>query len=160
MQNGNAAYAIGVRLIKAETDLFTMLSESLQAFNHQIAASSELQAKLNAVNSPIDFLTLAKTAGYDLTPQDFQTLVQQAHQQWIERLDPQTSQFFSQVHGDQHLNDQLKNCQSSADAIALAHQCGIELSVDDLQQAAAIAESIVGFSFEKRWFRQLGLIQN
>jgi predicted ribosomally synthesized peptide with nif11-like leader len=135
-----------------------MLSESLQAFNNKLAASSELRDRLNAVNSPIDVLALAKIEGCELTPQDFQTFVQQAYQQWIERLDPQMSQFFSQVHGDKDLNAQLKNCQSSADAIALAQQCGIEISEDSLRQAAAIAESIAGFSFEKLWFRQLGLI--
>jgi hypothetical protein len=29
---------------------------------------------------------------------------------------------------------------------------------DDLQQAALVAETIPGFSFEKLWFRGLGLI--
>jgi len=134
-----------------------MLSESLQAFNDKVAASSELRAKLNALNSPIDFLALAKGEGCDLTPQDFQTLAQQAYQQWIKQLDPKISLLFSQIHSDKDLNNQLKNCKSNADAIALAQQCGFELSEDDLRQAAVIAESIAGFSFEKLWFRQLGL---
>lgn len=72
-----------------------MLSESLQAFNDKVAVSSELRAKLNALNSPIDFLALAKGEGCDLTPQDFQTLAQQAYQQWIKQLDPKISLLFS-----------------------------------------------------------------
>jgi hypothetical protein len=134
-----------------------MVSESLQAFNERVAASAEVQARLNAVTSVIDVLTIAKSEGYELTPTDLQTLVQQAYQQWLERLDPKISQFFTQVHDNKDLNSQLKSCQSSAAALALAHQCGIEVSEDDLKQAALIAESIVGFSFEKLWFRQLGM---
>jgi predicted ribosomally synthesized peptide with nif11-like leader len=134
-----------------------MSPESLQAFHDKVAASSEIRTKLDAVTSPIDFLAFAKAEGYDLTIQDVQMLAEQAYQQWIERLDLKTSQFFRQVHDDKALNDQLKHCQSSMEAIALAHQCDIALSEDDLRQAAAIAESIVGFSFEKLWFRQLGI---
>ncbi|NJM27688.1 MAG: Nif11 family protein [Pseudanabaena sp. RU_4_16] len=66
---------------------------------------------------------------------------------------------FSQVRSEKELDNQLKACQSSTDAIALAQQCGVTLSEDDLQQAAMIAETIPGFSFEKLWFRGVGLIK-
>jgi hypothetical protein len=47
---------------------------------------------------------------------------------------------------------------SPAEAIALAQQCGIYLTEDDLKQAAIAAESVNGFSFEKLWFRRLKLL--
>jgi hypothetical protein len=33
------------------------------------------------------------------------------------------------------------------------------LTEDDLKQAAIVAESINGFSFEKLWIRRLGLLE-
>jgi predicted ribosomally synthesized peptide with nif11-like leader len=135
-----------------------MLSESVQAFNQKVAASPELQTQLRAVTSPMDFLALAKAEGLDLTGQDFQTIVQQAYQQWIGQLDPKLSGFFSQVRNDKKLDLRLKTCRSITDVIALAQECGVNLSVDELQQAATVAEAIAGFSFEKLWFRGLGSI--
>jgi predicted ribosomally synthesized peptide with nif11-like leader len=135
-----------------------MLSNSVQAFNDKVAASPALQTKLRAITSPLDFLALAKSEGLDLTGQDFQILVQQAYQQWIEQLDPKMSGFFSQIHEQKELDDRLKVCQSSHDVIVLAQECGVKLSEDDLKQAAIVAEGIPGFSFEKLWFRGLGLI--
>jgi predicted ribosomally synthesized peptide with nif11-like leader len=135
-----------------------MLSESVQAFNERVAASPELQAKLRAITSPMDFLSLAKSEGLDLSGQDFQNMVQQAYQQWCETLVPHTSDFFRRVHNDKALDDKLKNCRSSNDVITLAQDCSIQLSEDDLQQAAVLAEAIPGFSFEKLWFRGLGLL--
>jgi predicted ribosomally synthesized peptide with nif11-like leader len=135
-----------------------MLSESIEAFNDKVAADPTLQTKLRALTSPLEFLALAKSEGLDLTGQDFQILVQQAYQQWIDQLDPKMSVFFSQIHEQKELDDKLKACRSSHDVIALAQACGIKLTDDDLQQAAIMAESISGFSFEKLWFRGLGLI--
>jgi predicted ribosomally synthesized peptide with nif11-like leader len=136
-----------------------MLSNSVQAFNDKVAADPALQTKLRAITSPVDFLALAKSEGLDLTDQDFQVLVQQAYQQWIEKLEPKMSSFFSHVHDRKELDDRLKVCQSSRDVIELAQECGVMVSEDDdLQQAALVAETIPGFSFEKLWFRGLGLI--
>jgi predicted ribosomally synthesized peptide with nif11-like leader len=135
-----------------------MLSKSIQAFNDKVAADPALQTKLRALTSPLEFLTLAKSEGLDLTGEDFQILVQQAYQQWIDRLDPKMSGFFSQVHEQKELDDRLKVCRSSHDVIELAQECGVILVEDDLQQAALVAETIPGFSFEKLWFRGLGLI--
>jgi predicted ribosomally synthesized peptide with nif11-like leader len=135
-----------------------MLSKSIQIFNDKVAADSQLQSKLRSITSPLDFLALAKSEGLDLTGQDFQILVQQAYQQWIGQLDPKMSGFFSQIHENKELDDRLKVCQSSHDVIVLAQECGVKLSEDDLQRAAMVAETIPGFSFEKLWFRGLGLI--
>jgi predicted ribosomally synthesized peptide with nif11-like leader len=135
-----------------------MLSNSVQAFNDKVAADPALQTKLRAITSPVDFLALAKSEGLNLTGQDFQVLVQQAYQQWIGQLDPKLSSFFSHVHDRKELDDRLKVCQSSRDVIELAQECGVMVSEDDLQQAALVAETIPGFSFEKLWFRGLGLI--
>jgi hypothetical protein len=84
--------------------------------------------------------------------------VQKAYHQWIEQLDPKMSGFFSQIHGQKELDDRLKVCRSSYEVIILAQECGVKVSEDDLQRAAMVAESIPGFSFEKLWFRGLGLI--
>jgi predicted ribosomally synthesized peptide with nif11-like leader len=135
-----------------------MLSKSIQAFNDKLAADSALQTKFRALTSPLEFLALAKSEGLDLTGQDFQTLVQQAYQQWIDRLDPKMSAFFSQIHEKRELDDKLKACRSSHDVIILAQAYGVKLSGDDLQRSAMVAENIPGFSFEKVWFRGLGLI--
>jgi predicted ribosomally synthesized peptide with nif11-like leader len=158
MLAGNAT--IGWQLVVAlgAEDCVEMSSESVRAFNDRVAASPELQAQLGAVTSPLDFLALAKAEGFDLGIQDFQMVVQQAYQQWLDRLSPTVSKFFSQVRNEKELDDRLKICQSSAEAIALAQQCGVELSAEDLQQAATVAASIPGFSFEKLWFRRLGLM--
>jgi Nif11 domain len=135
-----------------------MLSKSVQDFNDRVAASLELQTKLRAITSPMDFLSLAKAEGLDLNGQDFQSMVQQAYQQWCETLNPKMSDFFRRVHNDKELDDKLKTCRSSNDVIALAQDCSIQLSSDELQQAAVLAEAIPGFSFEKLWFRGLGFI--
>jgi predicted ribosomally synthesized peptide with nif11-like leader len=132
-----------------------MRSESVLTFNERLAASPELQLQLEVVSSPSDFLALAKSAGFDLSGEDFQMMVQQAYQQWLAQLDPKLREFFSQVRNTKELDDRLKYCRSSTDAIALARECGIELSAEDLNQAALVAESIPGFSFEKLWFRGL-----
>ena len=119
-----------------------MLSKSIQAFNDRVAADPQLQIEIRSITSPMDFLALAKIEGLDLTGEDFQILVQQAYQQWIEKLDPKMSGFFSQIHGEKELDDRLKVCQSSHDVIELAQECGVKLSEDELQRAAIMAETI------------------
>lgn len=156
---GNATIRLRLVISLYTEDCVDMLSESVRVFNDRVATSPELQTKLRAVTSPLDFLALAKAEGVDLSGQDFQMVVQQAYQQWIDRLDPKMSGFFSQVRSNKELDDRLKVCQSIADVIALGQQCGVDLSEDDLQQAATVAESIPGFSFEKLLFRRLGSIE-
>jgi predicted ribosomally synthesized peptide with nif11-like leader len=135
-----------------------MLFNSVQAFNDKVVADPALQTKLRAITSPVDFLAFAKSEGLDLSGQDFQILAQQAYQQWIGQLDPKMSSFFSQLHKQKELDDKFKICQSSHDVIELAQECGVKLAEDELKQAAMVAETIPGFSFEKLWFRGLGLI--
>jgi predicted ribosomally synthesized peptide with nif11-like leader len=135
-----------------------MLPNSVQAFNDRVAASPALQTQIRAITSPMEFLALAKAEGCDLSGQDFQMMVQQAYQQWCETLDPKMSDFFRRVRNEKALDDQLKGCRSVDEAIALAQQCGIQLSAEELQQAALLAAAIPSFSFEKLWFRGLGLL--
>ncbi len=136
-----------------------MSTETVQAFHDRVAASPELQTKLNAITSAPAFLALAQAEGFDFTGHDFQLIAQQSYQQWIERLDPRISAFFSQVRNTAELDKQLTACRLLTDVRALAQRCGVELSEDDLSQAAMAAAAIPGFSFEKLWFKGLGLIE-
>ena len=68
------------------------------------------------------------------------------------------SRSFSKMHETKALGDRLKTCGSVAEVIALGRGCSFELSEDDLDRAAAAAEAVPGFSFEKLWFRGLGII--
>ena len=86
-------------------------------------------------------------------------MAQQAYRQWLDSLDLKLSAFFRQVHETQALDDRLKTCRSVAEVIALGQACGFELSEQDLDRAAAAAEAVPGFSFEKLWFRGLGIIR-
>jgi Nif11 domain len=60
--------------------------------------------------------------------------------------------FNDRVAADPALQTKLRAITSPLEFLALAK------SEDDLQQAAVVAETIPGFSFEKLWFRGLGLI--
>lgn len=77
---------------------------------------------------------------------------------WVITLDPHVRSFFDRAQQSPELNDKLKQCQSPAATIDLATRYGFELSERDLQQAAIAATAIPGFSFEKLWFRNLGLL--
>ena len=136
-----------------------MLPNAIQAFNDKVATSPELQAKLSAITSPVDFLTLAKEQGFELTGQELKEMAQQAYQQWLNTLDLKLGAFFRQMHETKALDDRLKICRSVAEVIALGQECGFKLSEDDLHRAAAAAEALPGFSFEKLWFRGLGIIR-
>jgi predicted ribosomally synthesized peptide with nif11-like leader len=131
---------------------------SWQAFNAKVAESLELREKLKSITSPVELFGLAKEQGLELTGEDLQAIAQNAYQQWLSSLEGQVRAFFAKVHTDPELNQQLKQCQTTADAIALAKACAIELTTADLSQAAIAAEAVAGFSFEKLWFKKLGLI--
>lgn len=132
-----------------------MSAESVQAFMAKVASSPELQAQLRAARSPQDCLMMADAAGFELTGQDLSALAQQAYHQWLERLEPKLREFFTQVRHTPDLDRQLKACQSSAEVIALGQQCAVVLSKAELQRAAAAANAVPGFSFEKLWFQGL-----
>ncbi|MBW4552896.1 MAG: Nif11-like leader peptide family natural product precursor [Aphanocapsa sp. GSE-SYN-MK-11-07L] len=130
---------------------------SWQTFNAKLAESPELQARLEAISSPVELFALAKTEGDELTAEDMQAIAQNAYQEWLASLEGQVRDFFTTAQTDPALNQQLKQCSTPAAAIALAKTCDLELTEADLRQAAAAAGAIAGFSFEKLWFRQLGL---
>ncbi len=88
---------------------------------------------------------------------DLQEIARTAYQQWIVLLDGQTRTFFEQADVLPDLNQKLKQCQSPDAAIDVAREYGFELTIADLQQAATAAQTIPGFSFEKLWFKNLGL---
>ena len=134
------------------------LSEAAQTFNERVAADLELQQKLQKLQSPMEFLALAKAEGVELTPQDFGAIAQSAYQQWVSTLDPKVGQFFQTIHENEALDERLKTCRQPAQVIVLAQECGTQLCEQDLQQAASAAKAVPGFSFEKLWFRRLGLL--
>ncbi len=134
-----------------------MSSRSLEEFNAKIAASAELQERVRTVQSPFELITLAQEQGLELTRDDLQEIARTAYQQWIILLDGQTRAFFEQADLLPDLNQKLKQCQSPEAAIDLAREYGFDLTISDLQQAAAAAQTIAGFSFEKLWFKNLGL---
>lgn len=134
-----------------------MSSRSLASFNARIAESAELQERLNSIQSPGELMALAQEQGLELTPEDFREIAQAAFQQWITLLDATTRAFFEQAQSLPELNQKLKQCQSPETAIDLAREHGFELTITDLQQAAIVARTIPGFSFEKLWFKKLGI---
>ncbi len=134
-----------------------MSSRSLQELNARIAESAELQERIRAIQSPFELITLAQEQGLELTREDLQEIVRTAYQQWIVLLNGSTRAFFEQADLLPDLNQKLKQCQSPEAAIALASEYGFELTIADLQQAAIAAQTIPGFSFEKLWFKKLGL---
>lgn len=135
-----------------------MLSQAAQSFNAAVAASPELQMRLNSIQFPFELLTLAQEQGFELTEADLQAIAQTAYQQWLLGLNVQTRPFFAHVQADATINQKLKQCESVTAAVTLADECGFRLSITDLQQAAEVAKAIPGFSFEKLWFRRLGLL--
>ena len=134
-----------------------MSSESIQAFNDKVADSPALQEQLRSITSPIDLIALAKEQGCELTGSDLQQIAQQAYQQWIDRLSDSARRFFEQARTTPFIDQQLKQCRTPIEVLAQAKAEGLELTEADLQQTAAAAEAIEGFSFEKLWFRGLGL---
>jgi predicted ribosomally synthesized peptide with nif11-like leader len=145
-------------LITLSWEELNMLSKISQQFNEHLAQSPQLQQQLRLVKSPVDLLKLAKQEGFELTKNDFQQLAQQAYQDWLRQLNPSVAIFFERVHSTPELNDKLHQCNSGEDLITLADECGFQLTPNDLKQAAQIAESIKGFSFEKLFFQNLRLL--
>lgn len=135
-----------------------MSALSVAAFNAKVAASAELQARLRAITSPMELVSFAREQGVELTSADLQAIAQTAYQQWINHLNPAIRPFFEQAQVMPELNAQLKQCQTPADAIGLAQSNGFDLTIADLQYAADAAAVIPGFSFEKLWFRTMGLL--
>jgi len=135
-----------------------MSSQALQKFKDQISQSTDLQEKIDLVQSPVDLILLAKAIGIELTNDDLKEIAQTAFHQWVSQLSGAIQNFFETAQNNQELNQRLRQCQSSSDVVALAKEYQFEFSEVDLQRAATLSQELEGFSFEKLWFKQLGLI--
>ena len=135
-----------------------MSLSNAQSFDRLVKESPELQAQIEQMRSPIELIDVARAEGVDLTGEDMREIAQTAYHTWVITLDPLMRSFFELAQQSEELNRELKQCQSRSDAIDLADRNGFTLAADDFQQAATAAAAIPGFSFEKLWFRNLGLL--
>jgi hypothetical protein len=135
-----------------------MPSQTVQSFSRQIASSPELKARIRAMTSVGEFMSLAHELGCPLTGEDLTHLAQQAYQQWLAELPSHSRLFFEQLHDHESINKQHLTCQSMADVIRLAEEYGFTLTEADVQQAAQAAAGQAGFSFEKLWFQSLKML--
>jgi predicted ribosomally synthesized peptide with nif11-like leader len=135
-----------------------MSSQSLQEFKDQISQSVSLQEKIDLIQSPMELILLAKAIGIELTNDDLKEIAQTAFQQWVSQLSGSIQNFFGTAKNNQELNQRVRQCKSSIDVVALAKEYQFEFTEADLRQAAFISQRIEGFSFEKLWFKELGLI--
>jgi Nif11 domain len=135
-----------------------MSLSNARAFNLRVEQSLELQAGLEQIRSPIELMNLARAEGLELTGEDLRELAQTAYQTWVVTLALPMRSFFELAQQSEEINRELKQCQTLADALDLATRNGFNLTSIDFQQAATAAAAITGFSFEKLWFRNLGLL--
>ncbi len=135
-----------------------MTSSTVRSFYLLVERSPELRSQLELVRFPLELINLARVVGVELTNEDVREIAQTAYQNWVINIDPHVRSFFDRAQQSVELNDELRQCQSPAAAIDLATRYGFELSERDLQHAATAATAISGFSFEKLWFRNLGLL--
>ncbi len=135
-----------------------MPPSNIRAFELLVANSPELQAQLSNIRSPLELITIAQAQGVELTGEDLREIAQTAYHNWVITLEPPARSFFERAQQSEAINSELKQCQSPADAIDLANRNGFAIALSDLQQAATAAAAIPGFSFEKLWFRNLGLL--
>jgi len=135
-----------------------MSSQALQEFKVQISQSVNLQEKIDLIQSPVELILLAKTIGLELTNDDLKEIAQTAFHQWVSQLSGSIQNFFETAKNNQELNQRVRQCKSSTDVITLAKEYQFAFSEADLQQAAALSQKLEGFSFEKLWFKELGLI--
>ena len=135
-----------------------MSTPTVQRFYGKVAASTELQTRLQAVASIADLMALAQEVGCELTGADVRAIAQQAFQDWVVQLDGTMRSFFEHLQAEEVANPQHTQYQSPEEVIALGASLGFDFTVADLQQAADIAAAQAGFSFEKLWFKQLGLL--
>lgn len=135
-----------------------MSSSNVRAFDLLVANSPELQSRLSNIRSPLELITIAQEQGVELTGEDLREIAQSAYHNWVITLDLPVRSFFERAQQSEDINRELKQCQSPAEAIDLANRNGFAIAASDLQQAATAAAAIPGFSFEKLWFRNLGLL--
>jgi hypothetical protein len=135
-----------------------MSLSNARAFELRVEQSLELRSRLAQIRSPIDLITLAREEGLELTAEDMREIAQTAYADWVVKLEPPVRSFFDRAQQTEELNRELKQCRSLADAIELANRNEFALTAIDFHQAATAAAEIPGFSFEKLWFRNLGLL--
>lgn len=133
-------------------------SPSLQKFKDRISQSVDLQEKIDLIQSPMELILFAKAIGIELTENDLKEIAQTAFQQWVSQLSGSIQSFFESAQSIQELNQRVRQCKSPTDVIALAKEYQFEFTEADLRLAAVISRRLEGFSFEKLWFKQLGLI--
>ncbi|AFY92330.1 Nif11-like leader peptide family natural product precursor [Chamaesiphon minutus] len=135
-----------------------MSLSNARSFDRLVKDSPALQSQIEQMRSPIELIALARAEGVELTMEDMREIAQTAYHAWVITLDPPMRSFFELAQQSEELNQELKQCQSLPAAIDLANRNGFALAADDFQQAAIAAAAIPGFSFEKLWFRNLGLL--
>ncbi|MEM7062617.1 MAG: Nif11 family protein [Cyanobacteria bacterium P01_B01_bin.77] len=135
-----------------------MSSPAIQDFNQKVAQSPELQQKISEVESVPQMLALLQEWECNLTGPELITLAQQAYQTWLASLDLTVRPFFVEAHANKTLNKAIETCNTPQDVVLLAKTHGFQLSKRELQAAADAAAKVEGFSFEKIWFKGLGLL--
>ncbi len=135
-----------------------MSSPAIQDFNQKFSQFPEFRQKIADTSSVPELMTVLQEWGCQLTGPQIVTLAQQAYQDWLAFLSPTAQRFFVESHENETLNKAIETCKSPEDVMALAKTHGFSLSKADLQTAAIAAAKIEGFSFEKLWFKQLGLL--
>ena len=135
-----------------------MSSLAMQDFNQKFAQSAELRQKIGRVESVPQLLGLLQEWDISLTGPELMSLAQQSYQMWLAALSATVRSFFVEAHDIKSLNKAIETCNTPGDVVVLAKSHGFQLAEADLQTAAAAAAKIEGFSFEKVWFKSLGLL--
>ena len=135
-----------------------MSSPTIQDFNQKFVQSAELRQKISKVESVPQMMTLLQYWECSLSVPELITLAQKSYQTWLASLSSTVRPFFVEAHDNKTLNKAIETCNTPDDVVILAKSYGFQLSESDLQSAAAAAAKIEGFSFEKVWFKGLGLL--
>ncbi|MBE9069429.1 Nif11-like leader peptide family natural product precursor [Leptolyngbya cf. ectocarpi LEGE 11479] len=135
-----------------------MSSPAIQDFNQKFAQSPELQQKIGEVESVPQMLALLQAWDCTLTGPELIVLAQQAYQTWLASLDLTVRPFFVEAHENKTINKAIETCHTPQDVVLLAKTHGFQLSERELKAAADAAAKVEGFSFEKIWFKGLGLL--
>ncbi|MFZ9736709.1 MAG: Nif11-like leader peptide family natural product precursor [Prochlorotrichaceae cyanobacterium] len=131
---------------------------AIQDFHQKFAHSADLRRQIKAVKSLPEMMALLQSWDIHLTRDELQTLAQNSFETWLASLNPLTQAFFLQARQDKALNIAVESCKAANDVVRLARSYGYHLTETDLAEAAQAANQIQGFSFEKIWFKHLGLL--
>lgn len=131
---------------------------AIQDFHQKFAHSAQLRQQIRSVKSLSEMMVLLQSWDIDLTWDELQTLAQASFETWLASLTPITQAFFLQARQDKALNIAIESCKAADDVVRLARSYGYHFTETDLEEAAQLANQIKGFSFEKIWFKHLGLL--